>query len=98
MEHLRYDLGSLKKDSTVVVTLQNQANVQLMTSSDYTNYKAGRRYQYYGGRVTRSPFRISVPSNGHWVVAIDLGGYAGRISASIAVQPPPRGFLPPARS
>jgi hypothetical protein len=98
MEHLRYDLGNLKKGSTVVVTLQNRANVQLMTSSEYTNYKAGRRYRYHGGRVTRSPFRITVPSNGHWIVAIDLGGYAGRISASIAVQPPPRGNLPPARS
>lgn len=98
MEHLHYDLGSLKKGSTVVVTLQNQANVQLMTSSDYSSYKAGRRYHYHGGRVSRSPFRITVPSNGHWVVAIDLGGHSGRISASVAVQPPPRGFLPPARS
>jgi hypothetical protein len=98
MEHLRYDLGNLKKGSTVVVTLKNQANVQLMTSSDYNNYKAGRRFHYHGGRATRSPFRIAVPSNGHWVVAIDLGGYAGRISASVSVQPPARGFLPSARS
>lgn len=98
MEHLRYDLGNLKKGSTVVVTLQNQANVQLMTSSEYNNYKAGRAYRYHGGRVTRSPFHVTVPSNAHWVVAIDLGGLAGRISASVAVQPPPRGFLPPARS
>jgi Domain of unknown function (DUF1883)/TIR domain len=98
MEHLRYDLGTLKKDSTVVVTLRNQANVQLMPLSEYNNYKAGRRYRYHGGRVTQSPFRITVPSNEHWVVAIDLGGYAGHISASIAVQPPPRGFLPEARS
>jgi hypothetical protein len=98
MEHQRYDLGSLKKGSTVVVTLQNQANVQLMTSSEYNNYKSGRRYRYNGGRVTRSPFHITVPSNGHWIVAIDLGGYAGRISSSVVVQPPPRGFLPTARS
>lgn len=98
MEHLRWDLGNLKKGSTVVVTLKNQANVQLMTSSEYNNYKSGRRFQYHGGRVTRSPFRIAVPANRHWVVAIDLGGYAGRISASVAIQPPPRGFLPPARS
>jgi TIR domain/Domain of unknown function (DUF1883) len=69
-----------------------------MTLSDYNNYKADRRYRYHGGRVTRSPFRIAVPSNGHWVVAIDLGGYAGRIAASVAVEPPPRGFLPEARS
>ena len=98
MEHLRYDLGSLKKGSTVVVTLKNQANVQLMTTGEYNNYKAGRRYQYHGGRITQSPFRITVPSNGNWVIAIDLGGYVGRISASVAVQPPPRGFLPEARS
>lgn len=97
MEHLRYDLGNLKKGSTVVVTLSNQANVQLMTQGDYRNYQAGRRYRYHGGRVTRSPFRIAVPSTGHWVVAIDLGGYAGRISANVAVPPPPHGFLPEAR-
>jgi hypothetical protein len=98
MEHLRYDLGNLRKGSTVVVTLKNQANVQLMSLSEYNNYKAGRGYRYHGGRVTQSPFRITVPSNEHWVVAIDLGDYAGRISASVAVQPPPRGFLPEARS
>lgn len=98
MEHLRYDLGNLKKGSIVVVTLSNQANVQLMPHSEYSNYKVGRRYRYHGGRVTQSPFRVTVPSNGHWVVAVDLGGYAGHISASVTVQPPPRGFLPEARS
>lgn len=98
MEHLYNDLGNLKKGSTVIVTLKNQANVQLMTRTEYNNYKAGRRYRYHGGRVTRSPFAIPVPATGSWVVAIDLGGYAGRISASVAVQPPPRGFLPEARS
>ncbi|MGO8961171.1 MAG: DUF1883 domain-containing protein, partial [Streptosporangiaceae bacterium] len=49
MEHLYYDLGNLRRDSTVVVTLENQANVQLMTDSEYSNYKAGRRYRYHGG-------------------------------------------------
>lgn len=98
MEHLRYDLGSLETGSTVVVTLNSQANVQLMTSSEYNSYKAGRRYRYHGGRVTRSPFQIVVPSNGHWIVAIDSGGHPGRISASVAVEPPLRNSLPPARS
>jgi hypothetical protein len=88
-----------------VVTLENKANVQLMTSTDYNNYnnyynnyKAERQYRYHGGRVTAAPFRIVVPSKAHRLVAIDLGGYAGRISASISIEPPPRGFLPPARS
>lgn len=81
-----------------MVSLKNQANVQLMTSSDYSKYKAGRQYRYHGGRVTKSPFRIVVPSTGHWVVVVDLGGHQGRISASVAVEPAPRGFLPTARS
>jgi Domain of unknown function (DUF1883)/TIR domain len=98
MQHVRYDLGRLEKGATVVVSLKSQANVQLMTSSEYNNYKSGRRFRYHGGRVTRSPFRTVVPSSGHWIVAVDLGGYAGRVSASVAVEPPPRGFLPMARS
>lgn len=98
VEHQRYDLGNLKKGATVVVTLRNQANVQLMTSSEYTNYKAGRRYRYFGGLVTRPLFNIVVPFNGHWILAIDLGGYPGRIMSSVAVRPPPRGNLPQARS
>lgn len=98
MEHLYKDLGNLKKGAVVIVTLRNQANVQLMTRNEYSNYNAGRRYRYFGGRVTKSPFRVAVPTNGHWVVAIDLGGYTGRIQASVAVQPPPRGFLPEAQT
>ena len=94
MEHLYNDLGRLPRGATVVVTLKNQANVQLMTRSQYNNYKAGRRYRYIGGLVKRSPFQTTVPTNDHWVVAIDLGGYAGKIRASVAVQPPPRGNLP----
>jgi hypothetical protein len=97
VEHLYNDLGNLKKGSTVIVTLRNQANVQVMTRSQYNNYKSGRQYRYIGGLVKRSPHRVVIPNNDHWVVAIDLGGYAGRISASVAVQPPPRGFLPTAR-
>lgn len=97
MEHLYKDLGNIGKGSTVVVTLRHQANVQVMTRSEYNNYKAGRRFRYLGGRVTKSPFRVTIPSNGHWVLAVDLGGHRGRIAASVADQPPPRGFLPTAR-
>ncbi|MBZ6294877.1 DUF1883 domain-containing protein [Streptomyces olivaceus] len=92
MDYLYKDLGNLKRGSTVIVTLRNQANVQVMTRSEYNKYKAGKSYRCLGGRVTRSPHRITIPSNGQWVVAIDLGGYSGRISASVQVQPPPRGL------
>lgn len=93
-----WDLGTLQRGSTVVVALRNQANVQVMTSSEYRSYKSGGRYRYIGGLVTRSPYRATVPSNDHWFVAVDLGGYAGPVEASVAVEPPPRGFLPEART
>jgi hypothetical protein len=97
MEHVKYDLGQLKRGSVVVVTLKNQANVQLMDSSNYRSYVAGSRSTYFGGLATKSPSRITVPRDGHWFVAIDLGGLSGRIESSIAIQPPPRGMLAPMR-
>lgn len=98
MEHLYWDLGTVERGSTVVVTLRSQANVQVMTSSEYRNYKSGGRYRYLGGHVKRSPYRVGLPTRDHWFVAIDLGGLSGRVDAGVAVQPPPRGFLPEARA
>lgn len=95
MQFQKYDLGQLQKGQILVVTLKGSAaNVRLMDSSNFQNYKSGRRHKYYGGYVTRSPYRISVPNNGHWYVAIDLGGYSGRIISSINVLP---GALPQAK-
>ncbi|MER7799856.1 DUF1883 domain-containing protein [Streptomyces parvulus] len=54
MDYFYKDLGNLKRGSTVIVTLRNQANVQVMTRSEYSKYKSGKRYRYLGGRVTRS--------------------------------------------
>jgi hypothetical protein len=96
---MKSDLGQLRAGSTVVITLKQQANVLLMDLNNYRRYSSGRGggVQYYGGLVKRSPARIKVPRNGHWYLAIDLGGRAGRVSAAVAVEPPPRGALPPLR-
>lgn len=74
MQHVKYDLGQVKRGLTVVVTLDKQANVQLMDSSNYSNYTRGRQYRYTGGLMKKSPASIPVPRDGHWFVAIDLGG------------------------
>jgi hypothetical protein len=94
VEHVKYDLGQLKRGSTVVVTLRNRANVLLMTASNYRSYSADRQARYIGGEARQSPVRLSVPSDDHWFVALDLGGDSGTIQSSIAVEPPPRGALP----
>ena len=90
MEFQHYDLGSRKAGETVEITLSgNAANVQLMDDSGFRNYRAGRRYQFVGGQATRSPVRLAIPRSGHWHVAIDLGGYAGRFKSSVRVIPAP---------
>ena len=44
MNFLKYDLGQLNKGQVVEVTLSSQANVKLMSSTDFNNYKNGRRH------------------------------------------------------
>ncbi len=39
MEHVKYDLGRVKRGSVVVVTLANRANVLLMDSINYRNLR-----------------------------------------------------------
>lgn len=74
--------------------LSAAANVRLMDSTNYNNFKNGRKHRYYGGYVTRSPYRVTVPSSGHWYLTIDLGGYAGKVKHSARVL---SGILPVAR-
>ena len=89
-----YDLGQRNKGEIVEVRLSAAANVRLMNSSNYSNYKNGRKHHYYGGYVKTSPYRIPIPTAGHWYVTIDLGGYAGKVKHSVNVLP---GALPTVR-
>lgn len=97
MQHMHFDLKQQKKGAIAVITLDKQANVRLMTFANYSAYRAGRRYSFHGGRATKSPARLTIPSTGHWVVAVDLGGLAGRVRAGVTVQPPAPGLLQPLR-
>lgn len=91
MNFLKYDLGNLKKGEVVEVTLTSGANVRLMDSSNFNNYKSGRKHRFYGGLAKKSPALIAVPNSGHWYVAIDMQGLRGSTNASVRVVP---GALP----
>jgi hypothetical protein len=80
--HSRYTIGP---GSAVVVTLDHQANVLLLDDHNYASYRVGRSYRYYGGWVTRSPFRLVPPCFGNWNVVVDLGGRAGSVRAGVRV-------------
>jgi Domain of unknown function (DUF1883)/TIR domain len=95
VQFTQYDLGQLKRGSTVVVTLQGSgANLRLMTWSDLNNFKNGRQHHYHGGLATSSPASIPVPSDRHWYLTVDLQGLHGSTRSSVRVEPPP---LPPLR-
>ncbi|HQI45576.1 MAG TPA: DUF1883 domain-containing protein, partial [Bacteroidales bacterium] len=88
MKYQVYDLGQLKTGQRVKVTLSGSAaNVRLMDSSNYQNYRSGRSHRYAGGLITKSPVVLGVPSSGHWYVAVDLQGLVGTVKSSVQVLP-----------
>jgi hypothetical protein len=88
MKFQKYDLGYRQGGEIVEVTLQgNAANVRLMDSSNFQNYRSGRQHRYTGGHVTRSPVRLPIPHSGHWYLIVDLGGYSGSVRSGVRVLP-----------
>lgn len=67
--------------------LTSGANVRLMDSSNFSNYKNGRTHRFHGGLAKVSPLRLAIPSSGHWHVAIDMQGLRGSTRASVRVLP-----------
>jgi hypothetical protein len=94
MNFLQFDLGNRKRGEIVEITLTSGANVRLMTSSEFSNYKNGRRHQYIGGLAKQSPIRLQIPNSGHWYVAVDMQGLQGSTRASVRTLP---GMLPEIR-
>lgn len=88
MKYLVWDLKQLQRGQRVQVALSGSAaNVRLMDSSNYSNYKSGRSHRYAGGLVTKSPVILGVPSSGHWFVTVDMQGLRGSTNASVRVLP-----------
>jgi hypothetical protein len=86
MQHLKFDLGFVQGGTTVVVQLDKQANVHLLDRNNYDRYQRGLDYRAHGGVQVRSPAHLEVPSPGFWYVAIDLGGNAGTVQASVSTR------------
>ena len=55
MEFVHNDLGILRGGELVEVTLSSQANVKLMDSSNFANYRQGGQHHYLA--VMRSSLR-----------------------------------------
>lgn len=82
MNYLHYEVEAGPRD-VVQVSLDSQANVRLLDPSNFQQYRDGKQHRYYGGLAKTSPVKLVPPSQGHWHVVIDLGGYAGTVRASV---------------
>ena len=80
--HSDFNIGP---SDIVQVSLNKQANVLMLDDSNFSNYRRGGRFRYYGGLAKQSPVRLSPPYYGHWHVVVDLAGYAGSVHASICL-------------
>ena len=88
MQFNHWNLGHQNQGDVVVVNISgNAANVRLLDSTNFQNYKSGRRHNYYGGLMTRSPAEIPIPRSGTWHVAVDMQGLRGQSRASVQVVP-----------
>jgi hypothetical protein len=82
MNFLHYELQLSSRD-VVEVSLDKQANVRLMDEPNFQKFKRGRRHAFYGGKAIRSPIRINPAHAGQWHLVVDLGGYKGKVKASV---------------
>jgi len=89
LQFIHNDLKQRKRGEIVEITLTSGANVRLMDSSNFSNYKNGRQHRYIGGLAKQSPVRLSIPNSGHWHVAVDTLGLRNGTKASIRVLPSP---------
>ena len=89
MNFIHTDLGNRKRGETVEVTLAAAANMRLMDSSNFQNYKNGRNHRYTGGLAKQSPFHIQIPSSGHWHLTVDMQGLRGTVRSSSRILPSP---------
>jgi len=90
MKFTHYDLGQKQRGQVVEISLSGSAaNVRLMDSSNFQNYRNGRNHRYHGGLATRSPMRLTIPNSGHWHVTVDMQGLRGTVRSSIRMTPSP---------
>ncbi|UOZ03347.1 DUF1883 domain-containing protein [Amycolatopsis sp. WQ 127309] len=74
MQSRVFDLGAVRKNAVVTVFLQASANIRLMTKANFRAYKQKQFYKMLGGVALTPMFKLTIPSNGHWVVVVDVDG------------------------
>jgi hypothetical protein len=85
MRFLHWDIQA-GPDNVVQVELDHAANVILLDDINFSAFRRGSRYRYFGGYYKQTPVRLVPPHEGAWHVVVHLGGYAGRVNASMSLN------------
>lgn len=84
MNFKAFDMGNCKAGEIIEVILKGDGvNVSIMDSPNYFEYKNGRKHKYIGGHIEKSPYKVMLPYDAHWYVAIDFGGYPGEAKCAV---------------
>ena len=90
MKFIQHDLGYRRGGEIVEIVLSGSAaNVRLMDSSNFSNYKNGQRHHFYGGLAKQSPVHLQIPHSGTWYVTVDMQGLRGSVRSSARILPGP---------
>lgn len=80
-----YKDGNFRKGDILNITIDRKVNIYLMDDINFSKYRNGSSFEFYGGETVSSPYNIAVPRTGHWYIVIDLGGGTGILNYSIKV-------------
>jgi hypothetical protein len=75
----------LSQGDAAELNCDTQCNFMLTDDSNFSSYKTGERFTYYGGHYKMFPARIAAPHTGYWNITIDLAGGVGNIRYDLRV-------------
>ena len=75
----------LNQGDIVELDCDTQCNFMLTDDSNFSSFKRGESFRYYGGFSERFPARLGVPHSGYWNITIDLGPGQGHIRYGLRV-------------
>ncbi len=79
----------LDSNEFVRVDCDTQCNVMLTDDTNFSRFRRGESFRYFGGHYKRFPVTLTPPHAGNWNVTIDLGGGSASIRYSINVVKSP---------
>jgi hypothetical protein len=85
MRFLHWDIQA-GPENAVQVELDHAANVILLDDINFSAFRRGGRYHYFGGYYKHTPVRLVSPHEGCWHVVVHLGGFTGHVNASMSLN------------